>query len=141
MVRVFMAVVALSTGGAGVVLANATPSIAVSSSPTSYTVGAARLSGSGDGRFTGDGALVMRTRADGSMVAAGDASHNGVDAQGQCLENADHRQVRCTFDMSGTGLSALDTWSSGGWQRRYEDGLQVNIAVSSPVPVPFPVGR
>jgi hypothetical protein len=37
----------------------------------------------------------------------------------------------------------VDTWTGGGWHRRYDDGRTADIAVAGgePVPVPLAVGR
>ena len=139
--RALVLCVAVATGTAGIVLALAPPRVAVRMTASQYQVGQASLRLVSAGQFSGDGALVLRPQADGTLLAAGDAVHTGVDVSGECLEDRYRRTERCIFDVGGRGLGALDTWTSGGWQRRYGDGVVVCIAVASPVPVPFLVGR
>jgi hypothetical protein len=139
--RALVLCVAVATGTAGVVLALAPPRVAVRMTASQYQVGQASLRLVSAGQFSGDGALVVRAQADGTLLAAGDAVHAGVDVSGECLEDRDRRSEQCIFDVGSRSLGALDTWTSGGWQRRYDDGVVVRIAVASPVPVPFLVGR
>jgi len=139
--RALMAGVAVGTGAAGVVLALSPPTVTVRMTASRYQVGQASLRLVSAGQFSGDGALVVREQADGTLMAAGDAVHAGVEVSGLCLENRDRSSERCMFEVGARSLGALDTWTSGGWQRRYDDGEVVHITAASPVPVPFLVGR
>ena len=134
-------VVALGSALAGVALALTPPQVRVELTASEYRVGAARLPRVGVNEYRGDGAFVLRPQPDGTIVAAGDAVAGDAHVSGSCLEDADRRAERCVFDVGGRGLGALDTWSSGAWRRRYDDGQVVDIQASSPAPVPFAVGR
>ena len=139
--RALMAGVAVGTGAVGVVLALSPPTVTVRMTASQYQVGQASLRLVSAGQFSGDGALVVREQADGTLMAAGDAVHAGVEVSGLCLENRDRSSERCMFKVGARSLGALDTWTSGGWQRRYDDSEVVHITAASPVPVPFLVGR
>ena len=139
--RALMAGVAVGTGAAGVVLAFSPPTVTVRMTTSQYQVGQASLRLVSAGQFSGDGALVVRELAGGTLLAAGDAVHAGVEVSGLCLENRDRSGERCIFEVGARSLGAFDTWTSGGWQRRYYDGEVVHITAASPVPVPFLVGR
>lgn len=139
--RGLMALMAVGTGVAGVVLTLAPARVLVRMTASEYQVGDASLRLVAAGEYQGDGALVVRRQSDGTLLAVGDAIHAGVHVSGECLEDADHRAERCVLDVGGQGLGALDTWTSGGWRRRYDDGLVVDITEASPAPVPFLVGR
>lgn len=139
--RWLVAVLALGSAVAGALLALAPPQVRVQLTASMYRIGAASLPRVGVDEYRGDGAFVLRTQADGTVIAAGDAVAGGAHISGSCLEDADRRAERCVFDVDGRGLAALDTWRSGGWRRRYDDGRVVDIEATSAAPVPFAVGR
>jgi hypothetical protein len=139
--RAVCVAVAVGSAAAGALLALSPPTVPVRVSSSEFQVGDASMRMVASGEFQGDGAVVIRPQPDGTVVAAGDAVVSGVRVSGECLEDADRRTERCVFDVGGTGLGALDTWTQGGWRRHYDDGQVVEIASSSPVPVPFLVGR
>lgn len=139
--RWLVVLVALGSAVAGVLLALTPPQVAVRLTASEYRVGAATLRRVGAQEYRGDGALVLRREADGTVLAAGDAVAGGAHVSGSCLEDADRRAERCVFDVGGRGLGALDVWRASGWRRRYDDGQVVDIEAGSPAPVPFAVGR
>jgi hypothetical protein len=139
--RALCIVVAIGSAAAGAFLALSPATVPVRVTGSAFQVGDASMHVVASGEFQGDGALVIRAQADGTVVAAGDAVVGGVRVSGECLEDADRRTERCVFDVGGRGLGAVDTWTSSGWHRHYDDGQVVEIASSSPVPVPFLVGR
>ena len=139
--RWLAAVLALGSALAGTVLALTPPQVRVELTASQYRVGAASLPRVGADEYRGDGALVLRPQPDGTVIAAGDAVAGGAHVSGSCLEDADRRAERCVFDVGGRGLGAFDTWSSGAWHRRYDDGTVVDIQATAPAPVPFAVGR
>jgi hypothetical protein len=62
---------------------------------------------------------------------------------GSCRLSGDGRGERCTFELAGRRLTAEDRLRNGGWDRRYDDGARVRIALAGgrPAPVPIALGR
>ena len=139
--RAAAALVAVSAATAGAVLLLSPPEVTIMLSAAQYRVGDATLSRVAADQYRGQGALQLTRQPDGTVLAAGDATVNAQHVTGQCLEDADRRTERCVFDIAGSGLGALDTWSSGTWHRRYDDGRTATMTSTTPAPVPFPVGR
>ena len=140
-VRAVAYVAALASTIAGLALTLTPASAAVVMSGDGYRVGDTTLHATSPGRYTGDGALIISAPADGVERAAGDAVVNGRHQDGVCFLAAGQRQERCVFSVGDTSVSAVDTWSGSGWQRRYDDGQQVTIPANTMVPVPFAVAR
>jgi hypothetical protein len=129
----------LAAAALGLRLATTAPSTAVSLGPDGYHIGSATLHPAGDGRYIGAGALVLRS-AQGLIVASAAGMVAGHQVDGVCLVDSG-RSEHCLFRVSGSSLTAVDTFADGGWTRRYDDGQRVQISATAPVPVPFPVGR
>lgn len=140
-VRGAAAALAVGAATAGALLLLSPAQVALTVTAAEYHVGGASLARVAPDGYSGQGALQLTTQADGTVLAAGDASVGGTHITGQCLEDADHRAERCVFDVGGAGLGALDTWSGHGWHRRYDDGRVIEVTSSTAAPVPFLVGR
>jgi hypothetical protein len=75
---------------------------------------------------------------------AGASAHVGDQHMvGNCRMAAGGRSEHCRFRLGGRTLTAEDRLQNGGWDRLYDDGGRVRIALRGgrPVPVPFAVGR
>ena len=61
---------------------------------------------------------------------------------GACVLPRDGGIERCTFQLEGRTLGAMDRLTNGGWDRRYDDGATVRIPLNNgrQVPVPFALG-
>lgn len=125
---------------AGVLLA-AAPSTSVALTATTYRIGDTTLRASAAGSYTGNAALVIAPAGAGVERAAADTMVAGRPETGVCFLIAAQAQERCIFVIASTSVSAVDTWTSAGWSRRYEDGQQLIIPATALVPVPFAVGR
>ncbi|MFN2567999.1 MAG: hypothetical protein ABR564_00130 [Candidatus Dormibacteria bacterium] len=100
--------------------------------------------------FTGDATLVLHPLADGSLRAAASTVAEGRPASGVCLMPPRRGWLldeTCELHVGGRRMTAvdhLDVREGPTWHRRYDDGLEVGIAVApdaAVVPVPFPIGR
>jgi hypothetical protein len=133
------ALAGLLAAAGGAALAATPPTVTVGMDAGAYRVGEVTLPARGGGVYAGpDGAVVV----DGPR-AAGATRLRGVRMLGSCRLAADARGERCTFDLGGRQLTAVDRLDGGGWDRRYGDGATVRISLSGgrPVPVPIALGR
>ena len=133
----------LAAAAAGAVLANMTPGVEVARDAGSYRVGNVTLLARGSGVYAGaSGAVVIAEGANG-IRASGSTRLHGVRMVGLCQMAPDQRSERCSFDLGGRSLTAVDQLDRGGWNRRYQDGQQLRIQLdaSRPVPVPIALGR
>src|SRR5207249_34671 len=75
--------------------------------------------------------------------AGASAALHGVHMTGTCTLPDNSRTETCGFTLAGQTLGAVDSWTGGGWRRRYSDGRSVDIGVAGgrPVPVPIAGGR
>jgi hypothetical protein len=129
---------------AGAIVSTEPGPVAVRVSPSTYEIGGARLDATAPGVFQGPGgAAVVVVRSGGVTRAGASATLGGAHTTGHCALADGARTETCTFTMDGRPLGALDTWTGGGWHRRYDDGRTATITVTggAPVPVPLPVGR
>jgi hypothetical protein len=129
---------------AGAVVSTEPGPVTVRVSPTAYEIGGARLDATAPGVFQGsDGAAVVLVRSGGSTRAGASATLGGAHTTGSCTLADGARTELCRFTVDGRPLTAVDTWTRGGWHRRYGDGRSADITVKGgqPVPVPLPVGR
>ncbi|HYW25166.1 MAG TPA: hypothetical protein VE953_13450 [Terriglobales bacterium] len=141
-VLLMLAGVAAATAGAVV---SAEPGqVTVRWSAGTYEIGGARLSATAPGVYQGPGgAAVVLVHANGATRAGASATVAGAHTTGSCTLVDGARTETCEFTIAGTRLGATDTWTGGGWHRRYADGRTSDITVAggAPVPVPLAVGR
>lgn len=117
------------------------------------TVGAISLTetgavgGTGQVAYGGAVSYVLRRGTDGSAVAAAAWNAPGGMSDGVCHMSAPGPTVtdRCVFHAPGTLLTSVDVLQRGSratWQRTYDDGFRVTIAISpggAAIPMPFPI--
>jgi hypothetical protein len=118
--------------------------VAVRVSPDAYEIGGARLDATAPGVYQGaNGAAVVLVRSGDATRAGASATLDGTRTTGACTLADGARTETCQFTLNGRPLTAVDTWTGGGWHRRYDDGRTADITVAggTPVPVPLPVGR
>lgn len=137
-----MVVVAgLAAAGAGAALGAAPPTVTVAVDTDTYRVGDVILPAQSGGVYSGPaGAIVIAP--DGERASASTRLH-GIKMLGSCVMAPDRRSERCSFDMGGLSLTATDWLDRDGWDRRYQDGQAIRIALEGgrPVPVPIALGR
>jgi hypothetical protein len=141
-VVLMLAGVAAAAGGA---VASAEPGpVSVRVSAGAYEIGGSRLLATAPGVYQGSGgAAVVMVHARGATRAGASASLDGAHMTGACTLVDGGRTETCQFALDGRPIGAVDTWTGGGWHRRYDDGRTADIAVAGgePVPVPLAVGR
>ena len=133
----------LAAAAAGAVLATVEPTVDVALDATSYRVGNVILPARGGGVYaSAEGAVVIADGADG-LRASGSTRIHGVRMLGSCQVARDQQSERCSFDLGGRSLTAIDQLDRGGWNRRYQDGQRFRIQLDSsrPAPVPIALGR
>jgi hypothetical protein len=143
-VHVVLMVVGVAAAGTGAVVSAEPGPVTVRVSAAEYEIGGARLAATAPGVYQGPGgAAVVLARANGATRAGASASLDGAHTTGACTLVDGGRTETCRFTVDGRPLAALDTWTGGGWHRRYSDGRTTDVAVAGgrPVPVPLPVGR
>jgi len=131
--------VGLLAAAVGALLGATPPTVTVAMDAVAYRVGDVTLPARGAGVYAGpEGAVIIR-----GPVAAASTRLHGLRALGSCRLTADAGFERCTFELDGRRLTADDRLGGGAWDRRYDDGRTVRIALSGgrPVPVPIPLGR
>jgi hypothetical protein len=141
-VVLMLAGVAAATAGA--VVSMEPGPVAVSVSPGAYEIGGARLDATAPGVYQGaGGAAVVLVRTGGATRAGASATLDGARTTGVCTLADGARTETCHFTRDGRTLSAVDTWTGGGWHRRYDDGrtADITLAGAAPAPVPLPIGR
>jgi hypothetical protein len=129
---------------AGAVVSTEPGPVTVRVSPSAYEIGGTRLDATAPGVFQGSGGAAVVLVRSGDVTRAGaSASLGGAHTTGRCTLADGARTETCAFTLDGRPLDAVDTWTGGGWHRRYDDGRTVDIRVTGgqPVPVPLPVGR
>ena len=137
------AVLGLAAAAAGAVLATVTPPVDVGLDTDRYRVGNVILLARGGGVYAStEGAVVIEDGVDG-LRASGSTRLHGERMLGSCQLTPDRRSERCTFDLGGTSLTAIDRLDQGGWNRRYQDGQTFRIQLDGgrAVPVPIALGR
>jgi len=138
-----MGLLGLLAAVVGAALGAVPPDVGVEMSPDRYIVGDVTLFGAGHGVYaSARGAVVISTSGDGIRASASTRLH-GQRMLGSCQMAPDQRSERCTFDMGGKTVSALDRLDHGAWVRRYHDGQTIRIQLDRgrPVPVPIALGR
>jgi len=141
--RVLIVLLGLLAAAGGAALGASPPAVSVGLDGQGYRVDDVVLPPRGGGVYAGpEAAVVIALDAGGTRAAA--ATHlDGVPATGSCRLAPDSRSERCTFDLGGRRLEAVDWLDSGGWDRRYQDGRQARIELAGgrPLPVPIALGR
>jgi len=125
------------------VLATVTPPVDVALDADRYRVGNVILLARGGGVYAGaDGAVVIPEGAAG-LRASGSTRLHGERMLGSCQLTPDRRSERCSFDLGGRSLTAIDRLDNGGWNRRYQDGqtFRIQLDGGQAVPVPIALGR
>jgi hypothetical protein len=129
---------------AGAALLASPASVTVRLGAGGYEIGGARLVPAGPGTYRGPGgSALLMVHAGGATRAGASAVMNGSHVTGACTLPDGAASEACRFTVAGRQIAATDTWTGGGWSRRYDDGRTARIEVSGgrPLPVPFPVGR
>lgn len=129
----------MALAGAGLWLTGSPPPVEVSMDPGGYTIGGARLNARGGSIYeSSHGVMVVR----GTRSAAS-ATVGSQPVTGACDQEPGSGGEHCRFRMAGRTLEADDQPTTAGWHRRYDDGQETDVKVTSggQVPVPFPVGR
>jgi len=142
--HVVLMLAGVAAAAAGAIVSAAPGPVAVRATPDAYEIGGARLTATAPGVYEGPGgAAVVLRRVGGATRAGASASLDGVHTTGTCVLADGARTESCEFTLDDRPLTAVDTWTGGGWHRRYDDGRTADIAVAggAPVPVPLPVGR
>jgi len=133
----------LAAAVTGAVLATMTPTVDVALDAGSYRVGNVTLPARGGGVYaSASGAVVIAEGGDG-LRASGSTRLHGVRMVGFCRLTTDQRSERCSFELGGRSVTAIDQLDGGGWNRRYQDGQRLRIQLDGgrPVPVPIALGR
>ena len=142
--HVVLTVLGVAAALAGAAASTAPGPVAVRASAASYSIGGSALTATAPGVYQGrDGAALVMVHTGGETLAGASAALDGAHVTGSCMLPDGARSETCRFTLNGAPLAAVDTWTGGGWHRRYADGRTADIAVAGgrPVPVPFPVGR
>ena len=136
-------VVGLAAAAAGAVLATVTPPVDVALDADSYRVGSVALLARGGGVYASAQGAVVIAEGDDGLRASGSTRLHGERMLGSCQLAPDRRSERCSFDLGGRSLTAIDRLDHGGWNRRYQDGqtFRIQLAGGRPVPVPIALGR
>ena len=138
-----MGLLGLLAAAVGAVLSAVPPGVGVELRSDRYRVGDVTLFAAGDGVYaSAKGAVIIATSGDGVRASASTRLH-GQRMLGSCQMASDKRSERCTFNVGGRGVSALDRLDHGAWERRYDDGQTIRIQLDGgrPVPVPIALGR
>ncbi len=147
--------IGVTSGATGLTLLIAPPPIAVSLVGNHLEAGGMVLNevgpvaGSHLSRYEGEASYVLAEHGDGTSTAAAAWVSAGITSSGVCSLRPNGIRLidECVFTGGPKGLTSvdvLDPASGTGWQRTYNDGVRVTIAVSpdgAAVPVPFPIGR
>jgi hypothetical protein len=142
--QALLTVAGIGAAAAGVVVSLGPGQVSVTMTPASYDIGGNTLVATSPGVFRGaGGAALVVAHSGGETRAGASAVLNGVHTTGRCTVREEGGREVCDFTIGRSALSAVDTRTSSGWHRRYDDGRTVDIAFSGrqPVPVPFAVGR
>jgi hypothetical protein len=142
--HVVMTLAGVAAAFAGAVVSAAPAPVSVRVSNDAYEIGGSHLTAVSPGVYEGtDGAAVVLQHVGGATRAGASAELEGAHMTGTCTLVDGARNESCRFTLDGRALSAADSWTGGGWHRRYEDGRSVDISVAGgrPVPVPIAVGR
>src|SRR5207247_11080120 len=137
------ALLGLLAAAGGAALGASPPASTVRLDGQGYHVDDFLLPPRGAGVYAGPEAAVVIVH-DGAGTRAAAATHlDGVRAVGSCRQPPDGRTERCTFDLGGRRIEAVDRLDGGGWQRTYGDGrrVRIDLAGGQPAPVPIPLGR
>jgi hypothetical protein len=111
--------------------------------PGGYRVGDVSLPARGGGVYAGPAGAVVIAPGPGGTRAAASTRLHGLPMRGACELAPNRRSERCTFDLGGRTVTAVDVLRHGGWDRRYQDGQLVRIDLEGgrPVPAPIAIGR
>jgi len=142
--HVLLMLTGMAAAAAGAIVSAAPAPVEVRWSADAYEIGGTRLDAVSPGVYEGaDGAAVVVATSGGVTRAGASASLHGVHMTGTCTLPDGARTETCRFTLAGQTLGAVDSWTGGGWRRRYSDGRSVDIGVAGgrPVPVPIAVGR
>jgi hypothetical protein len=110
---------------------------------SSYRVGEVRLESRGSGVYSGAAGALVLVEDPGGALAGASTHVGGQRMVGNCRMAVDGRSERCWFRLGSRTLTAEDRLQNGGWERLYDDGGRIRIALQGggPFPVPFAVGR
>jgi hypothetical protein len=142
--HVLLTAAGVAAAVAGAVASAAPAPVEVRMTADTYDIGGSQLTATEPGVYLGpDGAAVVVERVGSTTRAGASAGLDGAHMTGACTLADGAGEETCRFTLDGRAFSAVDTWTAGGWRRRYEDGRRVDIGVAGgrPVPVPIAVGR
>ncbi|GAC1328972.1 MAG: hypothetical protein NVSMB17_04890 [Candidatus Dormibacteria bacterium] len=108
-----------------------------------YHVGKTVIAAVDGARYNGDVAIAIR-REDGQVRAAAAGLLAGREMQGLCVMASGAGAEECIFIVDRRSFQAHDSLGHSGWNRRYDDGTEVEIELAdlaNPVPVPLPLGH
>jgi hypothetical protein len=98
--------------------------------------------------FTGPASVVIDTTSSGVTRGGAVMTWNGAPTTGRCvlLTDAAGASETCEYDIGARRLTSTDSFDARTktWYRRYGDGVEIAITVSSGkplIPIPFPLGR
>ncbi|MFZ0218051.1 MAG: hypothetical protein WAM30_19125 [Candidatus Dormiibacterota bacterium] len=120
-------------------LSTLAPHVEVGMDAHAYTIDGARLPAAGQGVYAGGDGVVVVDENGASFAAAASATLNGAHMVGRCTGRSQPAGEQCSFRLGTRQLRATDTWSGGGWSRRYDDGRRVDLLVAQRRPVPVPI--
>lgn len=115
--------------------------LSVSVDHAGYHLGGTVLSPTHPGTYGGDAAVAVRA-VDGQLRAAAAGKLAGAPMQGLCIYVLGTDTEQCIFVVGKKSFHAEDRLHGDHWQRRYDDGRQVQIGLKDPahpLPVPIPV--
>lgn len=142
--HVVLTLAGVAAAAAGAVVTLTPGPVSVRAGADAYEIGGSRLEATAPGIYEGsDGAAMVVVHADGTTRAGASVGLDGSHMTGVCTLVDGARTETCRFMLGDQALTAVDSWTGTGWDRRYDDGRHVTITVTSgvPVPVPIAVGR
>jgi hypothetical protein len=132
--------IGLALAGLGVWISASPPSITVRRTQSSYRIGGSTLWARGQGTYIGAGGVLVFEDEGEVVRAAASSTLNGAPMVGLCTWTRGSRQERCQFRLGGLRLTAVDSLTASGWDRRYDSGSEVVLETGgAAVPVPFAV--
>jgi hypothetical protein len=99
--------------------------------------------------FTGRGSVAIGAASSGTTRSGAVMTWNGLAMTGQCVLHVTgaNASEACEFTTEGGArVTSVDNFDFDArvWHRRYQDGMDVTIAVPAGtelIPIPFPLGR
>jgi hypothetical protein len=106
-----------------------------------FTLTHSRASNGDDVYQSQYGAMVV-AQSGGQVRTGGSTTLNGRNMTGNCIYQTSTSTARCLFSIDSRSLTAIDTKTATGWDRRYDDGKAVKIDWPNPLfPLPFALGE